>query len=60
MHMHLQTVSNECTNCLKNRCIHLLEHQCTKSCRRTGDRQTDRQGETNIPNPNFVCRGDGD
>ena len=45
---HLQMVSNECANFQKNPCTHFLEHAWTKSCPQTGDRQTDRQAESNI------------
>ena len=56
--VHLQIVSNQCTNFQINPCTHFPEHAWKKSCPQTGDTQTDRQtdgqGETKIP-PKFVC-----
>ena len=55
---HLQMVSNECANFQKNPCTHFLEHAWTKSCPQMGDRQTDRQAESNI-SPKLRLGGGG-
>ena len=39
--VHLQMLSNKCTNFQKNSCTNFLEHALTKSRPQTWDRQTD-------------------
>ena len=46
---HFQMASNECTNFQKNIFLRICMNK--KTCPQSGNRQTDRQADTNMPPP---------
>ena len=56
---YLQMVSHEYKNFQKNPCTHFFKYVWTKSCPKTGDRQTDLQAESNKhpPPQTLLARG---